>query len=108
MTIEFYEKNDIPTLDGSIYLEPRKTFDKAIIGHDTETNGVVYHHDLLVDTLTTEYMDNEDTTLEEAYMDAYDWVSYNTLRAIPYMPTPKPLVMFWNEDQTELVLWDTE
>lgn len=60
-------------------------FDQAIIGISEDGN-VVYDYDLMVEEL----IKNEDMTYEEAV----DFISYNTIRVIPYINNPKPIVMY--------------
>ena len=61
-----------------------ESFDDSIIGVSLDDR-VIYSLDLMV----TEYMVDNDCSMD----DAYEWLSYNTLRAIPYMPDPKPMVV---------------
>lgn len=67
----------------SIVLED-ESFDNSIIGVSLDDR-VIY----LFDLMACEYMEDNDCTIEEAW----EWLDYNTLRAIPYMPDPKPMVV---------------
>ena len=60
------------------------SFDSALIGvsHDDRA---IYDYDLMVEWL----MDKEGFTEEEAV----DWISYNTIRALPYMGNGGPIVI---------------
>ena len=97
MSIELYSTQEPLEILGSIYLEPRQTFDKAIIGHDTKTRGIVYLYDRIIEVLTQEYMqDTEDEG--EAQEEAREWVDYNTIRGVRYMPNPRPIIMGRNDN----------
>ena len=40
--------------------------------------------------MVEEYMiDNECT-----YDEAVDWIDYNTVRALPYLPQPRPIIVY--------------
>lgn len=69
--------------DGAVVLDPRG-LDSAIIGQTIDTR-VVYDYDLLVKA----FMDTEGWNEE----DAIDWISYNTIRALPYMPN-SPIIVY--------------
>ena len=68
----------------------RPDFDDAIIGvsHD---GGVVYNYDAMVQSL----VDRDHMTREEAV----EFIDYNTIRAIPYAPDPKPIVVYMLPDE---------
>ena len=73
--------------DDTVVLEPRGFLDNAIIGKVNGTCKAVYDYNLLIEA----FMDaNEDWDIEAAE----DWISYNTIRAIPYMGPNAPVVMF--------------
>ena len=61
------------------------SFDKSIIGV-TANGNVVYDFDKMVE----EYMEDNQCSAEEAM----DWITYNTMRAIPYFPEPKPIIIY--------------
>ena len=79
VNLEIREKlpNDSIVLDG-------EAFDNSIIGV-TFDNRVIYSYEQMI----FEYMEDNDCSMN----DACDWIHYNTLRAIPYMPNPKPMVV---------------
>ena len=58
-------------------------YDAAIVGFD-DRGRVVYDYDLMVKCL----MDQDG--MEE--VDAMDWIDYNTIRSLPYMPCP-PVIL---------------
>lgn len=67
----------------SVYLEPRLYLDKAI-ARRRKDGGVVYSYPKLVKAFMAQGMDEEE---------AVEWIEYNTIRALPYMPDPKPSVI---------------
>lgn len=60
------------------------SYDSALIGV-TDDGRAVYDYELMVEWL----MDTEGWS----YEDAAEWVSYNTLRALPYMGEDAPIVV---------------
>lgn len=68
----------------SIVLD-NESYDNSIIGM-TFDGAAIYSYDRMVE----EYMKDNGCTEEEAV----DWIEYNTMRAIPYMPNPKPKVVY--------------
>jgi hypothetical protein len=74
--------------DGVKYLT-NYSYDKALIGV-TDDGRAVYDYELMVEWL----MDTEGWS----YEDAAEWVSYNTLRALPYMGEDAPIVINRLED----------
>ena len=61
------------------------SYDSALIGV-TEDNRAVYDYEKMVEWLVTE----QEFTGEEAA----DWISYNTIRALPYFGEGAPVIMF--------------
>ena len=61
------------------------SYDTALIGVTTDDRAV-YDFDLMVQWL----MDEEGFTEEEAF----EWIEYNTNRALPYMGADGPIVMY--------------
>lgn len=59
------------------------SYDTAVIGV-SEDGRAIYDFDLMVEWLMAEEGFDE--------MDAIEWIEYNTLRALPYMPNA-PIVM---------------
>lgn len=50
----------------------------------------VYKYDKMVECLMNEYDDSED-----AYMDAIEWIEYNTLRTLPYIDAKgRPIIIY--------------
>jgi hypothetical protein len=74
--------------DGVKYLT-NYSYDNALIGV-TDDGRAVYDYELMVEWL----MDTEGWS----YEDAAEWVSYNTLRALPYMGEDAPIVINRLED----------
>lgn len=61
------------------------SYDDALIGV-TEDNRAVYDYNQMVIWL----MEHEDFTEDEAV----DWISYNTIRSLPYFGEDAPVVMY--------------
>ena len=61
------------------------SYDDALIGVTTD-NRAVYDFDKMVRWL----VENHDFSPD----DAYEWIEYNTLRALPYMGNSAPIVMY--------------
>lgn len=61
------------------------SYDEALIGV-TEDGRAVYDYEKMISWL----VETEGWTPEEAE----DWVSYNTIRALPYMGDRAPLIMY--------------
>lgn len=68
----------------SIVLED-ESYDNSIIGM-TFDGAAIYSYDRMVE----EYMRDNGCTEEEAV----DWIEYNTIRAIPYFPEPRPKIVY--------------
>jgi hypothetical protein len=67
----------------SIVLD-NESYDNSIIG--VSLNGeVIYSVERMID----EYMVDNECSYEEAW----DWISYNTLRGIAYIPCPRPMIV---------------
>lgn len=67
----------------SIVLD-NESYDNSIIGL-TFDGCVIYSYERMVE----EYMKDNECNEEEAM----DWIDYNTIRAIPYFPKPKPIIV---------------
>ena len=59
------------------------SFDDAIIGI-TEDGHLIYNYDSMVNHMVDSYI-KEGINEDEAYTSAIEWISYNTIRAIPYI-----------------------
>lgn len=81
MSIDIKLRERLP--QGAIILD-NSSYDNSIIG-TTIDGGIIYSLERMVE----EYMSDEDCTEEEAL----DWIHYNTIRAIPYSPDPKPMIV---------------
>lgn len=73
--------------DETLVLEPSEFLDSAIIGRVNGICKAVYDYDLLIKAFINA---NDGWDVE----DAEDWISYNTIRAIPYMGECAPVIMF--------------
>lgn len=60
-------------------------YDSALIGV-TDDNRAVYDYEKMI-----EYLIRED---DMSYDDAVEWISYNTIRALPYAGEAAPIVMY--------------
>lgn len=69
---------------GCIFLTPREWMDNAIVGKCINTGGIIYDYDTLIEA----YMTKDGITYDQASQ----VVDFNTERAIPYMPTPRPVI----------------
>ena len=69
--------------DSVVYQNP--DFDQAIIGVDANSNAVIYDFDLMVQDMSKK----DGVTQEEAT----EFIQYNTIRATPYMPQPRPIIL---------------
>lgn len=65
------------------------SYDTALIGV-TADDRAVYDYELMVQWL----MENQDMSEE----DAADWISYNTIRALPYFGEDGPIILFPLDD----------
>lgn len=81
--------------EGCVFLEPREWLDHAIIGKCASTNGLIYDYDTVVEI----FVQKDNLSYEEAI----EMVDYNTERALPYLPDPKPILQ-----REELGLEDDE
>lgn len=61
------------------------SYDTALIGV-SEDNRAVYDFDLMVEWL----IETKDFTQDEAI----EWIEYNTIRALPYMGSGAPIIMY--------------
>ena len=61
------------------------SYDSALIGV-TEDNRAVYDYEKMIEWLVTEQEFSEE--------DAAEWISYNTIRALPYFGEGAPVIMF--------------
>jgi hypothetical protein len=94
-------------LTGAPIFDP-EFLDAAIIGIDTNADGevvAVYSYDLLVDCYAAHYqaeaeagryhLEHEEYDGNDPfYVDAQEWVDYNTLGVVPYMGARKPKIEY--------------
>lgn len=80
-------------LEDTIFLDD-PTFEDAIIGI-TEDGHLIYNYDSMVNNLVDNYT-KEGLNEDEAYTSAIEWISYNTIRAIPYMKSygKEPIISY--------------
>lgn len=77
-------KENSEMFKGCVFLEPREWLDNAIVGKCAVTGGIIYDYDDLVEA----FMVRDGIDFHQASMA----VDFNTERAIPYMPEPKPVI----------------
>lgn len=81
MSVDLIIREQLPintvVLDGS-------SFDNSIIGI-TFDGRAIYSRNRMIE----EYMYDNKCSEE----DALDWIEYNTIPSVPYMPTPRPLIV---------------
>lgn len=69
-----------------VYLGDKpEQYKDAIVGLSNDDNHVIYSYNKFRDCLVKEGMTQEE---------AEDWISYNTLRALPYMGEYAPILMY--------------
>ena len=68
-------------------------FYTAIIGYyfnEMDLPVFAYKYDDMIECLATEYVDSDDP-----YIDAVEWIDYNTLRTLPYMDAKgRPIIIY--------------
>lgn len=77
-------KENSELFNGCVFLEPREWLDNAIVGKCAATGGIIYDYDDLIEA----FMERDGIDFHQACMA----VDFNTVRAIPYMPDPKPII----------------
>ena len=80
--------NELSLEDSIVFENP--DYDAAIIGYDENSGRIIYDFEKMAECL----MDEDDMS----YEDAIDFISYNTLRALPYAGADGPIVMRGIED----------
>jgi len=85
-------------------LEPAADFDKAIIGYEKADEEVklVYGYDNLVDVMQQLLQDpnQHDVDDPDGYFAAQEFVEYNTIRALDYIPNP-PIIKYTEYDSED-------
>lgn len=72
--------------DKLVYLGDKpEQYKDAIVGLSNDDNHIIYSYNKFMECLMKEGMTAED---------AADWISYNTLRALPYMGEYAPILMY--------------
>lgn len=82
MSVNLDVRDKLPS--GCVVLD-NESYDNSIIGVTFE-GGAIYSYERMVE----EYMKDNDCTEEEAV----EWIEYNTMRAIPYFPEPRPKIVY--------------
>lgn len=65
-------------------------FETAVVGTDVITGRIIYDYAKMV-----EYLMNKEGW---DYIEAMEWIDYNTLRAIPYVDGDAPIIMYNQEE----------
>lgn len=82
--------------------ENRENYYPAIIKCDEEKGVVTYDYELLAECFANEFLDRSKgataTAYEQAMTDAYEWIDYNVIRALPYWGEHAPIVYEKEED----------
>ena len=76
-----------PDIYGAVQLEPKKTFDQSIVGRTYNADGecvIVYDYWKIVEAMEEEMPTDE----------AIEYVEYNTIRAIAYMGSRRPVILY--------------
>lgn len=69
--------------ENTIILEPQECYNNAII--KVENYKIVYSYDLIVDSLMSFYC--------WGYLEAIEWIEYNTIRSLPYLGEYAPIIL---------------
>ena len=82
--------------ENAIILEDWEVFSKGIIGVDEGGTRIVYGYYKLADALSKDYMEqDENLTQEDAMTMAFEWLDYNTLRSLAYLPAEyRPIIVY--------------
>lgn len=96
---DFIENNNIE--DGTVILEPWEVFSKGIVGMTEDHTQLVYSYEKLQSALAEDY-ENEwnskehspDEEVPDFYLDACEWLDYNTIRGLPYMGENRPIIIY--------------
>jgi hypothetical protein len=73
-----------------VYVFDNPAFASAFIGVRID-NRAVYDYNKMVESL----MEEEDAS----YEDAVDWISYNTIRSLPYLYDKAPVIVYPQEEE---------
>ena len=76
-------KEYLSSYDGEIILLENPSYETAIIGIDS-SDRIIYDYDKMAEYL----VDTDNMTIEEAY----EFIDYNTIRALPYMGDKAPII----------------
>lgn len=92
---EVFSDEEKEALTGATVLDPEE-LDAAILGE--HEGSLVYSYEGLI-TAYMRYFESDDED-EDVHLCAVEWVDYNTVRAIPYLPDPKPIILADIEDDS--------
>lgn len=85
--------------DDAFVFDP-EGLDQAIV--NISDGRVVYDYEKLIKAYMEVFADEEDRDSDQLWLDAVDWVHYNTLRALPYMPlNARPIITGMDDEEDE-------
>lgn len=97
---EFLKERDIEIG----YFTPEKDFNKGIIGITEDNCHFVYSFEKLAESLAESYKQyesenpnefTESKTDRDYYIEAVEWLDYNTIRSLPYFDEEtRPIIMY--------------
>lgn len=80
--------------------DERHKYYPAIIGFDEEKGTVTYDYELLAECFADDFFDpsEKDADYGQSMIDAYEWIDYNVIRALPYWGKHAPVIFEKEED----------
>jgi len=89
--------------DDVIILEPQNDFNKGIVGVTEDRHHIVYSLDKLAIAFAESFQkedkcENKEMEFHDWYMEAVEYLDFNTVRAIPYM----------NQDYAPILMYDVK
>ncbi len=80
--------------------EDRENYYPAIIKCDEEKGVVTYDYELLAECFANEFFNPSEPEADygQAMTDAYEWIDYNVIRALPYWGEHAPIIYEKEED----------
>ena len=86
--------------EGTIVFEDWDTFSKGIVGVTPDRCHVIYDYDKLAEALKDSFLPDSEGE-DDAYVSAIEWLEYNTLRTLPYLPSSSRPIVLMNEEEAE-------
>lgn len=70
-------------------------YKKAIVGVTEDKCHIVYSYNKMVESLADSYMKESYDENRDYVTEAMEWIDYNTIRSIPYLPENyKPIIIY--------------